>query len=65
MKVGNSGRTIMEGNLNKAVNKLVFTHSQEFTYEGTIAMDKSVSGTAQKSMVTLDFTMHYVPPNRN
>ena len=53
------------GNLNEAGNVLRFTNSRGYTYEGTIAMDKSVKGNAKKSSKDYKFSMSYVPHKHN
>ena len=56
---------VTEGNLNEASKVLVFTNSREYTYEGTIAMDKNVSGSARKDSTEYEFSMNYNPGNGN
>ena len=60
MRIAPAWYTITEGNLDEENNKLRFKHNVGTWYDGTIASDKSVSGTHSG---LLPLSLSYIPPS--
>ena len=66
MRVVGKDRTIESGSVNETTKKLMFTNNKGFIYDGTIAENKTVSGTARKpnTHYVSTFSMHYISVTR-